>query len=138
MRMRMAVVGASVALAIGGLAACSSGGQDVVRSGAGGAVAAADPAEALKQAAQNTTQAGTAKVSMTFSLTGVPGLDTATFSMDGAVDATKQQSSFSLDLSQLTAALPSSQAVQRQPEWCSWIFHGLSGRTVVMRLQCPA
>jgi hypothetical protein len=109
MRMRMAAIGASVALAIGGLAACSSGGQDVVRSGAGGAVAAADPAEALKQAAQNTTQVGTAKVSMTFSVTGVPGLNTATLNMDGAVDATKKQSSFSLDLSQLTAALPSAQ-----------------------------
>ena len=108
MRMRMAAIGASVALAIGGLAACSGGGQDVVRSGAGGAVAAADPAEALKQAAQNTTEAGTAKVSMAFSLTGVPGIDNASFTMDGAVDATKQQSSFSLDLSQLTAALPSS------------------------------
>ena len=73
MRTRMAAIGASVALAIGGLAACSSSGQDVVRSGAGGAVAAADPAEALKQAAQKTTEAGTAKVSMTFAVTGVPG-----------------------------------------------------------------
>jgi hypothetical protein len=109
MRLRMAAIGASVALAIGGLAACSGGGQDVVRSGAGGAVAAADPAEALKQAAQNTAEAGTAKVSMAFSLTGVPGIDTASFTMDGVVDATKKQASFSLDLSQLTAALPSSQ-----------------------------
>jgi hypothetical protein len=115
----MAAIGAAVALAIGGLAACSGGGQDVVRSGAGGAVAAADPAGALKQAAENTTQAGTAKVSMAFSLTGVPGIDTASFTMDGAIDADQEQSSFSVDLSQLTAALPSSQRAGSAPSWAT-------------------
>jgi hypothetical protein len=105
----MAAIGASIALAIGGLAACSSGGQDVVRSGAGGAVAAADPAEALKQAAQKTTDAGTAKVAMTFGVTGVPGLGDTTFSIDGALDSTTGRSAFTMDLSKLTAALPPSQ-----------------------------
>jgi len=105
----MAAIGASVVLAIGGLAACSGGGHDVVRSGAGAAVAASDPAAALKQAAQNTTEAGTAKVAMTFALTGVPGLGSATLNMDGAIDASNQRSSFSLDLSQLTSALPASE-----------------------------
>src|SRR3954465_4841809 len=109
MRTRMAAIGASVVLAIGGLAACPGGGQDVVRSGAGVPVAAGDPAEALKQAAQNTTQAGTAKGGMTFSLTGVPGLGDAKLNMDGAIDSTHQRSSFSLDLSQLTSALPASE-----------------------------
>jgi len=105
----MAAIGVSVALAIGGLAACSSGGQDVVRSGAGGAVAASDPAEALKQAAQKTTEAGTAKVAMTFGVTGVPGLGDTSLSIDGAVDSSTGQSAFTMDLSKLTAALPSSQ-----------------------------
>jgi hypothetical protein len=109
MRTRMAAIGASVALAIGGLAACSGGGQDVVRSGAGGAVAASDPAEALKQAAQKTTEAGTAKVAMTFGITGVAGLGDTTLSIDGAVDSTTGQSAFTMDLSKLAAALPSSQ-----------------------------
>src|SRR4051794_23136044 len=109
MRTRMAAIGASVVLAIGGLAACSGGGQDVVRAGAGAAAAAGDPAEALKQAAQNTTQAATAQVAMTFSLTGVPGLGDATLNMDGAIDANNHRSSFSLDLSQLTSALPAAE-----------------------------
>jgi hypothetical protein len=105
----MAAIGVSVALAVGGLAACSSGAQDVVRSGAGGAVAASDPAEALKQAAQKTTDAGTAKVAMTFGVTGVAGLGDTTLSIDGAVDSRTGQSAFTMDLSKLAAALPSSQ-----------------------------
>ncbi len=109
MRTRMAAIAASVALAIGGLAACSGGGQDVVRSGAGGAVAASDPAEALKQAAQKTTEAGTAKVAMTFGITGVPGIGDTTLSIDGAVDSSTGRSAFTMDLSKLTSALPSSQ-----------------------------
>jgi hypothetical protein len=110
MRTRMAAIGASVALAIGGLAACSSASHDVVRSGAGGAPAvASDPAEALQQAAQKTTAAGTAKVAMTFALTGVPGLGDTTLGIDGAVDSTTGRASFTLDLSKLTAALPASQ-----------------------------
>jgi hypothetical protein len=109
MRTRMAAIGASVALAIGGLAACSNSGQDVVRSGAGGAVAAGNPAEALQQAAEKTADAGTAKVAMTFALTGVPGLGSTTFNMDGALDAANGQSSFTIDLEQLTSALPASE-----------------------------
>jgi hypothetical protein len=105
----MAAIGASVALAIGGLAACSSGSQDVVRSGAAGAVASSDPAEALKQATQKTTAAGTAKVAMTFSLTGVPGIGDTTLGIDGALDSATGRSSFTMDLSKLTAALPASQ-----------------------------
>ena len=110
MRTRMAAIGASVALAIGGLAACSSGSHDVVRSDSGGGAAtASDPAEALKQATQKTTQAGTAKVSMTFTLTGVPGIGDTTLAIDGALDSTTGQSSFTLDLSKLAAALPAGQ-----------------------------
>ena len=105
----MAAIGASVALAIGGLAACSSSEHDVVRSGAGAPVAANSPAEALKAAAQKTTEAGSAKVAMTFALTGLPGIGNATLNMEGALDAANQQSSFTLDLSQLTSALPASQ-----------------------------
>ena len=110
MRTRMAAIGAAVALAIGGLAACSGSGQDVVRSGADTETAAAGgPAEALQTAAQKTTEAGTAKVAMTLDVTGLPGVGATTFTVDGAIDNTTRQSSFSFDLSKLAAALPASQ-----------------------------
>jgi len=104
----MAAIGASVALAIGGLAACSGGGNDVVRSGAG-AVVSGNAAETLQRAAQKTTEVGTAKVAMTFAVSGVPGIGDTTFSVDGAIDSAAQQSTFNVDLAQLAGALPTSQ-----------------------------
>jgi hypothetical protein len=74
-------------------------------TGAGGS------AEALQSAAQKTTEAGTAKVAMTFDISGVPGLDATTFTLDGAIDTTAGQSSFTVDLSKLAAALPASQQI---------------------------
>lgn len=111
MRIRMAVIGASVALAIGGLAACSGSSQDVVRSGAGTetAVAGAGSSDALLAAAQKTTEAGTAKVAMTLDVSGVAGLGATTLAVDGAIDTTTGQSTFTFDLSKLAAALPASQ-----------------------------
>jgi hypothetical protein len=112
MRTRLAVIATSVALAIGGLAACSSSQQDVVRSDGGSATAAASgTAEALQSAAQKTTDVGTAKVAMTFDVTGVPGLGATTFTVDGAIDTKVGQSSFTFDVSKLAAALPASQQV---------------------------
>ncbi len=111
MRVRIAAIGASVALAIGGLAACSSDRQDVVRSDAGTVAAAGanGPAEALKSAAQKTVDAGTAKVAMTLDVSGVPGLGSTNLTVDGEIDTKAGESSFTFDLSKLAAALPASE-----------------------------
>jgi hypothetical protein len=104
MRARLAVVGASVALALGGLAACSTR-QDVVRADA--AVKPVSAADALKQASDKTTAVNTTKVSVTFDASGVPGVDKVDLTIDGAIDNQAQRSTFTVDLSQLAASLPS-------------------------------
>jgi hypothetical protein len=104
MRARLAVVGASVALALGGLAACSTQ-PDVVRADA--AVKPASAADALKQASDKTTAVTTAKVSVALAASGVPGLDNVDLTIDGAVDNQAQRSMFTVDLSKLAASLPS-------------------------------
>src|SRR4051794_39782430 len=104
MRARLAVVGASVALALGGLAACS-GQQDVVRVDA--TVTAASAADTLRQASDKTTAATTAKVSIALAATGVPGVDNVDLAIDGAVDNQAGRSTFSVDLSKLEGSLPS-------------------------------
>jgi hypothetical protein len=102
MRTRVAVVGVSVALAIGGVAACSSS-QEVVRTDA-----AASPAKLVQNAADQTAAADSAKVSVTVDATGVPGTNgTATFTADGAIDNVAHRTQFSIDLSKLGASLPS-------------------------------
>ena len=111
MQKRLAALGASVVLAVGGLAACSSG-SDVVRTGAAGATAGAatSPAEALQRAADKTTGIDTAKVAMTLAVTGVPGVNDTTLTVDGSVDTSAHQSQFSFDLGKLAAALPGDQS----------------------------
>jgi hypothetical protein len=104
MRARLAVVGASVALALGGLAACSAQ-PDVVRADA--AVKPASAADALKQASDKTTAVTTAKVSVTLDASGVPGVDNVDLTIDGAVDNQAKRSMFTVDLSKLVASLPS-------------------------------
>jgi hypothetical protein len=104
MRARLAVVGASVALALGGLAACSAQ-PDVVRADA--AVKPASAADALKQASDKTTVVTTARVSVTLDATGVPGVDNVDLTIDGAVDNQAKRSMFSVDLSKLSGSLPS-------------------------------
>lgn len=104
MRSRMAVIGGSIALAT--LVACSGAGQDVVRSGAPSGGSAL---EVVQRASQKTTDAGTAKVAMTFDIAGLAGLDPTTFTVDGAIDSGAGQSSFTFDVATLAAALPESQ-----------------------------
>src|SRR4051812_29351884 len=107
MRKQMAVIGASVALAIGGLAACANG-QDVVRSDAAGATAglSGGPGAAVQRAAQKTTDVDTAKIALTLDLTGVPGLSDTNVTVDGALDTKAGASQFTFDLSKLAGALP--------------------------------
>jgi hypothetical protein len=111
MRMRVAAVGATIALAIGGLAACSSS-QDVVRTGAAGDAPSESAAAALERAGTKTVAVDTAKISVTVVANGMPGATgPATVTADGAIDNGTNRSQFSVDLSKLTGALPPSAGI---------------------------
>jgi hypothetical protein len=108
MRTRVAAIGAAIALAVGGLAACSSS-QDVVRAGAAGGGAGSS---VLERATVKTGDVDTAKIAVTVDASGVAGTSgTGTLLGEGAIDNVANRSRFTFDLSKLANVLPSSAGI---------------------------
>jgi hypothetical protein len=109
MRTRVAAIGAAIALAVGGLAACSSS-QDVVRADAAGG--GAGSSGVLERATVKTGDVDTAKIAVTVDASGVAGTSgAAILTGDGAIDNVANRSRFTFDLSQLANVLPSSAGI---------------------------